>query len=680
MKTVTLDGLAYAILEGTTIQMRSRPVAADPLRLNAQIERKDFGLYQQLPLTGPLEIGLRSGSDLSRCQDQYNVIAWWPGQLTRGPQKVTATFTGSPTTYKVQSGAGFIEAFDKLFMYGAGTGAASDEPVWYLLDTTWTDSTLNADVGADMVKVTGMVAIAGVLYAVGEQLLSNGTVNRITYRATAVTTWAEEQSDAAAETIPNNRLSFMEDGSKINVSGAGWTGTPYLLSLAWASAGNTVNLAHRTSVRTVLWTASNVTAINVSSSAEPRGLIIYPDPDGAPGVYASTRDGLWWWDVSVAAAIPVQVVKYYNITSVHTGKLLLHKEWIYFTDGPNIGRFRWIDNNKTKLVQYLGPEWRNDIQEWDGIVIGKTGDVTGLAASQAEPDVIYVAKGGLAASRNACIWRFQLDPVGRGRWYIPYMGGTAQRAIMGLYESPRDQEVTRLHFMEEQAAGGDQDPFFMGNLQQNPLSNTSFAYNASGTVVDAERRGLSGLTPVGWMAIQVDADDLSATKKITVRDGQNGAAPGGAQDIVSTTSPAQVWPDKTDASAGVGVSAKRQQIEFDLVDSAANSTVGPTIKEISITQLIKGLLPGATTAREIEFVVDLDASGKLSTRQNPKIALTDLQTTEDKLTLVPLIIGETTFQVTVKLGPVALQPQPQSGVQQAPSGGTAVVIASQLLR
>ena len=107
--TVDLDSERYALLKGTRINRSRQPAFSQVQRQKAQIAVEDFGLYQQILLTGPLGIGQRSGNRLDRCFDQKNVIAWWPGQITRGPQKQTSTWSSPPTTFLAQPGAGLLE-------------------------------------------------------------------------------------------------------------------------------------------------------------------------------------------------------------------------------------------------------------------------------------------------------------------------------------------------------------------------------------------------------------------------------------------------------------------------------------------------------------------------------------------------------------------------------------------
>ena len=691
--TIDLDGKRYAIALDPKTQ-KPLPIrrvervgsSQNVIRDRGQLTANDFDLYQFFRLTGPLRIGQRQGNDVTRCFDQYDILAMWPGILTRGPQKQSTTMSNFPATF---TNVHFFESkvLSRLFVFGQGAAVGS-EPVhrWTGSTTTFGDATINADSAIDITRIVGMAEIGNLVYAITKNTVTDGVNTRCTFQTADGSTWAATYAAASDETIitttdADAMLFFLhaDFAAATNVKLA----AVYLDNdgTGGSTVRGTFRMASRDAYITVSsqWLASNIAggADMIEDSVEPRGFELFRGPDGAADGFISTHQALWYGDRSNTSQAWSLKYSYVYPVGSYTGRIKASPDGrsLFLADGPALKRFRWTDTSGGFEVV--------DVLQNVTFPLDAQGDVTAMAFSIVRGNWLYFAKSGTAASRNARIYIYNVDSdPDDPEIYCFYRNSTAQRAITAMIETAYDDSVIRLFIAEEQAAGGDNDIFFFANVPFHPLENSSYACAESGTIVDSERSVDLGLSQIGWMAIQVDADTLSATKKITVRDGQDGTAPANSQDITSSTSPAQVWPDKTDASAGVGVAGKRQQIEVDILDNAANATAGPTVKQLLITYANHGHKPDGTNARVFEFVVDLMASAVYGSRRgNPKNTADDLKTTADKETLVALALpGAETIYGTVGIAETAQDPQLEAVREQASSGGTAVVRVQELMR
>lgn len=635
-----------------------------------QRQLTDLTTPQTVLLKGPLAMGQRFGNSTNHCFDQENVVAWWPGSITRGPQRISTTFSG-PTTFKVQPGIGFAEGLNKVFMFGdaASTG---QEPVWYWVGgtTTWTDATLNADAGADVWKISGMAEIGGVLYAMADQVKTNGSYNRLTYSSSNGTTWAEVVTASAHETLPAQsgttltRMSFLLDatGLRDSVSVVG-----PLIALGWVDGGNEIRPIDRpTTAATTAWSSLSLDA--VYDAGEPRGFVIYPGPDGVADLFVTTKIGCYYYNLSTSGVQPTRLIKWRNRSSSYSGTMALGGDGrLYMADGPNLLRFEWLSSAGSYKVDYVGPEFyvgfaspeqRGDVFPWGGVVTKRLGDITAIFPDPIQ-DCLWVAKGGLAASRNATIWRYDLKT---GEWYSPYTNGTAQRAIHGIFVSVEDDSTERLHFTEEQAAGGDQEPFFFEKLSIHPVVDSAWKYAASGTITDSERD--MGFPRVkGFLAIEAYGNDFTSTFKLTVKDGQDGATPANSQNI--TASGGIVWPDKTDGSAGVGVAGRSQQLEIGL-EGTAGANVGPTLLGLSETWNIVPLKSDGTLPKIFTVTISRDKNEYVRLNTTPANVVSRLETAYELQGLVAISYDDagTTKTANVKLMPFAVGERPQNAAER----------------
>lgn len=603
----------------------------------AQAGVEQYGLNQRVQLTGPLGTGQRVGNDLRRGFDQYNIIAWYPGFVTRGPQQQTPTWTGGPATAKIAPGTrGFFRSTVSNRLFMLVQGATTEEPLWYLSGTTWTDGTLNADVTSDPFDIVGMTQIGATLYVIHRTAQLVGADLTHVYSSADGTTWARDLNGGTAEneaTVHGLHAAYRAASNAYvlltieNTPRLRWR-TPGGAS-AWATVGGTLQMT------------AGATYLNF------RGFADWLDDAGNPIVVFMTNSTIYYTDMPTASS--PQVYELYEIENndgSYSGHPIAGADGnLYYLDGPNLCRLRWVSGAIQRDI--LGPENVSDSRiRWDGVPLEATGDCTAIDASRQLP-AIYVAKGGLAASRNARIWRYDLST---GLWNCPYRHATAQRAITALVEH---NDI--LHHVIEQAAGGDQDPFYFNNITQNPLSNSSYEYtSAEGRFEDSERdMGLSGLVNKIYLTTQLDADSLSANETVGFQHATNGGSFDTAQTITSSTSPSRVYVDG--ASTATGTKAKRLQVRW-LFNGTAGATAGPTVKSVSYVYTVASEKPAGGPV--FEFLIPLEF------KKDDYRSLTGLSQVVSDLntlvagTLVNLVIGQTTYKVKVEGYQRDATPQP----------------------
>jgi hypothetical protein len=559
----------------------------------SQFGSDQYGLNQRLVITGPIGIGQKQGNDPHRGADQHNVVAWWPGQITRGPQKQTPTQSALPSTFKVPKGSGFYESnlFSRLFLFGVA-GSTNDEAIFHLVTTTWTDSTSNADFSGDMKDFVGMVDVGDTLYAIAKASVdTSGGDARFTLKSTSLGVWTEDFSTGSSDETVSVGDSFF---GLIAISNR-------LFSVAYTAATGVAGLARKT-VGAQAWLVAGSTFQRDSQSA-PRGLLSFRGADGGDDIIWSTSAALIYQDDPNGSSQHEGAVLYRfrNPTGAYTGVMAAgHKGDLYFADGANLGHFRWVDGRGNSEVRYVGPQSRSDIQ-WSGLVSAKQGDITSISRAKNPPWMI-VTVGGLAASKDATVMAFNTET---GEWYIPYKGGTSQRAILASINSDLNDGTDRVHFMEEQAAGGDQDPQNFENLFNNPLDDTGWKFT-DGVLEDSERdMGFGGLINKIFLTTQLDADDLSSNEKVGFEHAHNGGAFNTEQAITSSSSPARVYTDGS--GTAVGTKAKRQQVRWNL-DGDEGATEGPTIKSVNYVYAVLAEKPDATVPLEFAIPIMLEES------------------------------------------------------------------------
>jgi hypothetical protein len=570
--------------------------------------------------------------------------------LTLGPLRRTPTISSLPTTWKIQPGAGWYEGIDNLFVYG--NGASSDDEPMFLFNgstTTWTDCTINADLGGDITKITGVTQVEATIYAISDQLVSNGSANHILYQSTNGTTWAETTNTGTAETLAGSmdRLSFLQ----------GWEDD--VIAVAWLSTtGGWLIFGRDTQAATTQWTNYfNSGEPPTEQTSEPRGFIKAPGPDGALDVFVSNNRGLHWLDTSLSNP-PWRIVhKYRNTNSIHTGHIVLAENGkIFFTDGPNVGEWYWVDGSGNSRVDYIGPHSLSVVNvAWDGVPIEKTGDVVALAVSTAQP-WIYAAIGGLAASRNA--WVGVYDWV-RGQWHNPYRGATAQRAVRGLFESNENDDVNRLHLAEENAAGGDQDLVDFTNIITRPDTDASYQYASSGFVFDTRFDGFTPLLQKGFYQWRTYGDDFTSNEKVDLRFAVNGAAFSGSVQSI-TSSPGSVWTDGS--STALGTDALDISSEITL-NRGGTSTNSPKVFAMGYEYDPKALKDDLTPLFIWEAVISRNPDDYRSANLRPETVLSNLETSFAKRTLLNLAFDEgdnTSVSAKVKMLPFSIEQTPDS--------------------
>ncbi len=373
----------------------------------------------------------------------------------------------------------------------------------------------------------------------------------------------------------------------------------------------------------------------VTSAELPRGLASYPNSSGNEAPWVAAADGLYMQDTKVA--------DWDNEHATTTGRL--KRFWIdgqdalVWTDGRQLFYGFWNSAGAFER-RSLAPPQLPEAQQ------GNIQDFTHTD----ERKWTVAAVGGEDASHNASAFVRTHD---NRLWHVPYSNATADRKVLACTLSKENDGRSRLMLSEENGVANDCDVFRFDHFLENPLEVTGYAYSASGTITDSERNmGFGGLLQKGFLPIQIDADDLDTqsndTQKVSIKDGQDGTAPANSQTIYSDTpSPQQVWPDKTDGSEGVGVGAKRQQIEITLAGTVG-ATVGPTVKSVGIMYNIKPMKADGTPPDICTFTVSRDPKDLARFQTRPELVLRNLRTTYGKQELVVLTYTEGKTSVTIR--------------------------------
>lgn len=630
------------------VQVRVKPRTGALQRATGQLLRADI-IDTPVAIRRFTGIGLSRNDSIEnrvtgvmRLWDAANVCTMFAGTLVSlGPLKQSPTFTGGPTTY-TSLGNGFTETAEgTLWMHGAGT-AATDEPLHSLVSTTWTNSTANADIAGDVNTCIGIVWINGTFYAISRDSWLSGGNRRYVFKSTSAGgAWSEDFTTAAHEfTGGDDDAYFLEN-----------IGTT--LYTMFYRANTQINIATRTAgTAGSAWTQA--ATLEEDTDAGPRGMVKFHDRVNVVDFFVATHRQLFWYDVS--AATFTSLWKFRNPDSAYTGRLVVSpiEDAIYFTDGPNVGRFSWGDSGGIN-IKYIGPASLDNPQApWTGLPTSKSGNVTAITVSKKRL-WLYVTVGGLAASRFA--WSGIYDTV-LGEWHVPYANTTAQRAITAVYEFSET-----LRIMEEQAAGGDQDPRQFLDIVNNPATTANYAHATEGQVVLAkDDRLLPELNGV-WLKIEAIGTGLTASNQI---NGVFGSADAAVLDLQSSwTTLGAITANAgsqnfTATPAGTGQSARAMQCRVDL---SGVSDASPYIEQLTI--YVRKDVPVKYLR---SYTVDLVASSNSSSRTRQAVldeleaivvATSYLSVTygqEDAIVMTPWLDGD---------GPLAYVDEPsQKGTAQ----------------
>jgi hypothetical protein len=420
-----------------------------------------------------------------------------------------------------------------------------------------------------------------------------------------------------------------------------------------------------------------------ASTIIPLRMIAYPNDSGVEKAWVSTAEGLY---MNVGSSM-VLMRRWFDTASGYSGTqlssgIIAGVDSILFNDGHNSYQGFWRQGGSGSIFTVIshGPQ-----SVEDGLPFDQQGPVTALAYAP-ERDWLAAGTGGLDGNHFAgtfihtCLGPEQKEPgeIPTGDIiHRPYENATANRVIRAMTFTRENDGVSKLIWTEDNGVTDDVTVFMHTYILDHPDTISTYPFNAGGNVTFSQWKPKEGAAQVGFGAISVEARDLSSSKSITIQDGQDGSAPANAQTIERTasTGPPQVWPDKTDASAGVGVAARSQQILMTLADSAgATSTAGPSVLEVSEAFTVKSTTPGGELTEVFTFSIDLLASSQYGSRRgSPKNTWDDLYTTAKKHTLVPLVLpGGETVQVTIEIGTV-LEGQEANSIQQSPAGGVVQV-------
>ncbi len=606
---------AFALARAPLL-VRAKPRTGEVLRLTGKNARDDqldapvaISRFTGLGLVRNTEIGTPN----FRLWDAINAITYFDGLLfCLGPKKQTPTWTGGPATFKAL-GNGLTETTDgTLWMHGSGA-AAGDEPLWYLSGTTWTNATANADVAGDFNTCSGIVQIGNTYYAVSRDSSLSGGFRKWMVQSTDKTTWAYSYTAAANE----------DNGADVQLYFLQLVGKTFY-TLAHVS-NSKISIYYRTTVNAAFSEVSGVA--DEDAGSPPRGLVAFPDAVGVEDLFVGTRGGLYWHDIS--ASLSRRVHTFRDPTSAYTGRLWLDPTGtrIRFLDGDNQGWFQWGANGEAE-VHYQGPESLDDPSiPYAGLPTPKAGATTAGCASQRRP-WNYVAKGGLAASRNA--WIGLSDARGSGYPHCPYQNATAQRAIMAIIEAG-----DTLHILEETAAGGTQTPFYFANITRNPSTTASYPHAATGSVVLAKDDRLFPELNGVWRKVEAIGTGLTANNNLTAIFASADAAPldmagswGTTLGAITATAGSVNF---AATPAGTGQSARAVQLRVDLIGVSDASAY---LEQLAV--YVRKDLPIKYVRR---FIVDIEKSANGTVRP-PQLVKADLEAIVAATTDLSVTAGE----------------------------------------
>ena len=584
----------------------------DPQPQSGKPDMDNYLPHRHEDQRAPLGLGRRFFYDHRFVWDMYNVNARW-GQVTLGPLAQAATFTSAPATFKLWPGSGFYysNVLAKLIMFGFGA-ANDDEPIhlWNGTDT-WADGTLNADNAANLNTISGVSDATRVAtrstFACFNAVTAVGGDNTLLFYTTDGTTWARHTDGAAAENITAgtyslDRAAFLQPRQD---SGVG------MLLCLYSSTTNAITYERfGTGATTGLTFSGTLTTPITESDGAPRGMITFPGADGVVDVWLSSNRGLWYVDGGVSGTTQALKHNYRKPGGSYTGRLAKSPRWLYGIDGEEVFRFRWTaDDQQGYEVQYagIGGQFTSNLTNPDlfteGVPIDAYGDCTAIWADPDAP-IINVAKGGLAASRNARIYQYnELTGV----WTCDYQVATAQRAIQGGITSTADSTIRR-HIAQESAAGGDQDPQFFDAPNSNPFIDTGYKFAASGVLELSDFDGHTHTLPKGFYRTTITARNLtgvtSADERVDIQHSIDGAAYDSAQTVGDATSFVfGVW---TDGSAtAVGSSGIYLQRKLTLKRGTTNSK-SPKGLAICTEYEVLGLKADNTPIRTFQFRISLN--------------------------------------------------------------------------
>lgn len=643
-RLVLIDSKPYLIPKGMEIKHGSALGFPIVVANTARRTPSDRTLIDTAILKSPYSIGLLNatgigGLEINRIWDERNINALFPGRITLGPLRQTTTITGFPNVFTVRQTGGFTEGLANLFIFGSTDTIGSVEPIWYFVasTTTWTNATYSADLGitADTI-VAGVVQVGATVFAASRLLHVSGGGDKYTALSTTLAAWSYRAAGANSESLPSSfdRLAFLGEHNN------------ELYSVGFINASGNAGLIKRdvTTTGALTWTAVGNT-VSGANGTEPRGFAKWHDRSNATDFFFTTAIGLYWVDIS--AGTTSLVWPFRNPRGSYTGFLAVGPDdAIYFADGPNVGRFTWTDAGQR--VDYIGPSSFDDPDIlWDGLPADKQGDVTCLARSNNRP-WLYVGVGGLTSTTNAWIGIYN---VKTGRWNCPYRGGTAQRAILGLFESAQDDGVVRLHVAENNtsSAGGDQDPVFFERITSNPASDTAYKFAASGVITTSWFDAGFPVAIKGFLTDYVVAEGLTTDETIAFKFATNGGALGASQTIDSTTSPPRVF---TDGAGAVGTAARRIQMEITLARGGTN-TNSPKLIASQLSYFVRaGLKEDDTAAEEFEVPIELNPRayrGRGTGRKSLHDIINTLIDLTEAGTLKTIVYGPDTGGINKKL-------------------------------
>ena len=548
----------------------------------------------------PFYVGHASNYDRSFIWDGDNILTVF-GTLYPGPLVQQITATNFPATF---TGLQFFEGISRVFVFGKGAAVGS-EPVHPFTGSTanFGDGTLNADDADDVTEVTGMAQIQSTVYAIyltrdaGTHMMASST------NGTAWTPIAELTLTSA-----NDRTfgGFATQGPSVSP----WV---FIYTLVWNTAAGT----EASGIIRPYWHSGtgNFTAMTgdaiLGDNTAPRGFVEFPGPDGFMDFMISTKDRLYWADRSATAQSVVikERLKYTYPRGSYTGKLVTDPDGksCWFTDGSNVRRFFWTDTSGKFDAPHYGPGSQHELDpKYEGMPLAKQGDVTAIANSIINPNWLYCAIGGLAASRTNHI---RILEKNTGRWSGDiYVGPTANLAIINMKETQEDDGVIRLLFaVEATAAGGTQGVSYFVDVPVHPEFASSYKFATSGFIEStwfdggliSHQKGFyrTGLTAGGLTGV------ASTDERVDIQTSIDDGAYNTAQTVGAAST--QIYGAWTDGSGAVGTGGAKIRQKLTLKRGTTN-TNKPSVSSFFTEYEAFALKADGTPIRELQVRVSLD--------------------------------------------------------------------------
>jgi hypothetical protein len=353
------------------------------------------------------------------------------------------------------------------------------------------------------------------------------------------------------------------------------------------------------------WTDEEV---DIPSAGGPNGVVVYPGLDGADKLYVGTQEGVWevdtspsTWTTSKILGMPAQSLNCLGMI-VHQGKI-----WVSVgADVYSPAAIYTIEHaGDTRIInQGMGLDVN------DGVPVDLLGSVYQFEAAG---KFLFASIGGVNTAATGSSRRARIICHNGLGWHTMNKRNSGNVRYDWLGLSDKDDGESRLHYTVRGGTASTLTLFFADPLV-NPISGTTAARAATGTLVRPEIDGGMPNVPAVWLEASMDASELgSATTGnfIDVDYGLEGATPDVALWTATTgCSAAFISSDKdhpfqNTAGESVGVSGASVQIEETLHQDDSDTTLTPFLRSTVVKYLKR---PAAKNAWRM--TIDLAASAR----------------------------------------------------------------------